>query len=63
MGRPTHSKDVARPHRVVTFVTEAQSEKLRQIAQGDDRSLSAVVYRIISHYLNEEQMDPGECKE
>jgi molybdopterin-guanine dinucleotide biosynthesis protein A len=60
MGRPAHSKDVARPHRVVTFVTEAQSERLKEIAQGDDRSLSAVIYRIISHYLNVEQIGPRE---
>jgi hypothetical protein len=36
---------------VVTFVTEWELEGLEQIAHDEERSLSAVVHRIIAHHL------------
>ena len=50
-GRPTRASDEARSHRVVTFVTTWEQEGLEQIAQEEERSLSAVVHRIIAYYL------------
>ena len=42
----------ARARRVVTFVTERELESLEQIAHEEDRSLSAVVHRIVAQHLN-----------
>ena len=50
-GRPTGASDEARSNRVVTFVTDWELEGLEQIAQEEERSLSAVVHRIIAQYL------------
>jgi len=50
-GRPSQAPDVARSNRVVTFVTGRELEGLEQIAQEEDRSLSAVVHRIIEQHL------------
>ena len=51
-GRPTRAPEEARSHRVVTFVTERELTALEQIAQEEDRSLSAVVHRIITQHLD-----------
>ncbi len=40
-----------RSNRVVTFVTGRELEGLEQIAWEEDRSLSAVVHRIIAQHL------------
>ena len=50
-GRPSQSLEKARSNRVVTFVTNSELEKLEQIAWEEDRSLSAVVHRIIAQHL------------
>lgn len=50
-GRPSRAPDEARSHRVVTFVTPWEFAGLEQIAQDEERSLSAVVHRIIAHHL------------
>lgn len=50
-GRPRRSQEEARSQRVVTFVTKAELEDLEQIAQREDRSLSAVVHRMIAGHL------------
>ena len=50
-GRPRRLQEEARSQRVVTFVTEAELEDLEQISQREDRSLSAVVHRIIAGHL------------
>jgi hypothetical protein len=52
-GRPRLSRDRVRSNRVVTFVTQAELERLEQMALHDDRSLSAVVHRIITHHFGE----------
>jgi predicted transcriptional regulator len=43
---------------VVTFVTERELGRLDQIANKEDRSLSAIVHRIIVRYL--ENIGPSE---
>ncbi len=50
-GRPGQAPEKARSNRVVTFVTGGELEDLEQIAQEEDRSLSAVVHRIIAQHL------------
>jgi hypothetical protein len=45
---------------VVTFVTERELESLERIAQDEDRSLSAVVHRIIAQHLNDIGWAQGE---
>jgi len=50
-GRPVRPPEEARSHRVVTFVTQRELEALERIAEAEDRSLSAVVHRIIREQL------------
>jgi len=52
VGRPCHLREQARSNRVVTFVTDRELESLEQIADKEDRSLSAVIYRILTQHLN-----------
>jgi hypothetical protein len=52
-GRPPSPAGSGRPRRIVTFVTVAEFEKLNEIAEREDRSLSAVVHRLLSHALAE----------
>jgi len=52
-GRPRLSRQRVRSNRVVTFVTQAELERLEQMALHDDRSLSAAVHKIISDYFRE----------
>lgn len=56
-GRPSQVPDAARSKRAVTFVTERELEGLEQIAQEEDRSLSAVVHRIIAQYLKNTRLE------
>ena len=51
-GRPRNPPEEARSQRVVTFVTEDQLEALEKLAREEDRSRSAVVYRIITQHLS-----------
>ena len=50
-GRPRLAGHEVRSNRVVTFVTETELEMLERLALDDDRSLSAVVHRIISKHF------------
>ena len=52
VGRPRHMQEHARSNRVVTFVTDRELQSLEQIADKEDRSLSAVIYRILTQHLN-----------
>ena len=58
-GRPRLESDEARSNRVVTFVTDRQLEALDRIVEEEDRSLSAVVHRIIASHF-EIGREPGE---
>ncbi|MCP3870078.1 MAG: hypothetical protein GY703_18675 [Gammaproteobacteria bacterium] len=51
-GRPRAEPKAARSKRVVTFVTKQELESLEQIAYEEDRSLSAIVHRIIVQHLS-----------
>jgi hypothetical protein len=50
-GRPRIDQRKVRSNRIVSFVTDTELEKLERLAQEDDRSLSAVVHRIIMNYF------------
>ena len=52
-GRPRRTPAEARSNRVVTFVTARELEDLEQITREEDRSLSAVVHRIIAQHLKD----------
>ena len=53
-GRPRVSSRVARPHRLVTFVTERELQFLTQVVNEEDRSMASVVHRIIvAHIKND----------
>jgi hypothetical protein len=50
-GRPKVAKNLARPHRIVTFVTETEREQLARMVQDEERSMASVVHRIIKAYF------------
>ena len=54
-GRPRVSAEVARPNRVVTFVTNRELEFLEQVAVEEERSLAFVVHRIIAAHMEAKQ--------
>lgn len=51
MGRPPGLRKKVRSNRVVTFVTDSDLEKLERMADAERSSLSLVVNRILSRYL------------
>ena len=51
-GRPKTPSKLARPHRVVTFVTDSERELLEKEATEEDRSMAATVHRIIKAHFN-----------
>ena len=50
-GRPRADPERARPNRIVTFVTNRELEDLERIAFDEERSMAAVVHRIIAAYF------------
>lgn len=52
LGRPRCPIETARRNRVVTMVTDAELQKLTEIAGEDNRSVSAVVHSVLTRFLN-----------
>jgi hypothetical protein len=52
-GRPKTARNLARPHRIVTFVTETERALLKRAALEEERSMAAVVHRIIKAHFEE----------
>jgi hypothetical protein len=52
-GRPRIAGNLARPHRIVTFVTDMEKEQLEQVSLEEERSMAAVVHRIIKAHFEE----------
>ena len=52
-GRPKSSQAQARPNRIVTFVTNEELAKLEQVAADEERSMAAVVHRVIRSHFEE----------
>jgi hypothetical protein len=46
-GRPKSAANLSRPNRIVTFVTDRELERLESITLKEERSMAAVVHRII----------------
>ena len=53
-GRPNVPVQMARPNRVVTFVTDQELQSLKQTVIEEDRSLASVVHRIIAAHINKD---------
>jgi hypothetical protein len=53
-GRPRAPCRIARPNRVVTFVTDQELQFLSQTAIEEDRSMASVVHRIIAAQVKED---------
>jgi hypothetical protein len=52
-GRPKTPSDLSRPNRVVTFVTDMEKAQLQRVALEEERSIAAVVHRIIKAHFEE----------
>lgn len=52
LGRPPSPKDQVRDNRIVTFLTDRQLEKLRQLAERDGTSLSRACYQVLRQHLD-----------
>jgi hypothetical protein len=50
-GRPKTARNLSRPHRIVTFVTDRERELLQRVTQKEERSMAAVVHRIIKAHF------------
>ena len=50
-GRPRVPSRIARPNRVVTFVTDQELQFLRQTAIEEDRSMASMVHRIVAAHI------------
>ena len=50
-GRPSVAKNLSRPHRIVTFVTETEREQLAGVVRDEERSMASVVHRIIKAHF------------
>jgi hypothetical protein len=54
-GRPRTPSRVARPNRLVTFVTDKEMEYLMRIVAEEDRSMASVIHRIIAAHIRDKQ--------
>ena len=54
-GRTPFPPAVSRHKRIVTFVTGDESAQLERLAEGQGKSISAVVYEILSGYLDRQR--------
>ena len=50
-GRPKTARNLARPHRIVTFVTDRERDLLKRVTLEEDRSMASVVHRIIKTHF------------
>ena len=52
-GRPKLSRNISRPNRIVTFVTDDERRMLESVTLAEDRSMASVVHRIIKAHFEE----------
>jgi hypothetical protein len=50
-GRPKVARNLSRPNRIVTFVTDEEKEQLQRVSLAEERSMAAVVHRIIAAHF------------
>jgi hypothetical protein len=55
-GRPKTPSSLSRPNRVVTFVTDLEKAQLQRVALEEERSMAAVVHRIIKAHFEEQKI-------
>jgi hypothetical protein len=53
-GRPRTAANLARPHRIVTFVTDLEKKQLERVTIDEERSMACVVHRIIKAHFEEQ---------
>ena len=53
-GRPPAPPGVSRNHRVVTFVNDAEFERLTELAREDNATLSMAAYKLLTKGLASE---------
>ena len=51
LGRPKTPSSLARPHRIVTFVTAWELQQLERVTVKEERSMAAVVHLIIKAHF------------
>jgi len=56
-GRPRTPSHVARPNRLVTFVTDKEVEYLIRIVAEEERSMASVIHRIIAAHIRNKQQN------
>jgi hypothetical protein len=54
-GRPRTPSQIARPNRLVTFVTDKEMEYLMRVVAEEDRSMASVIHRIIAAHIGGRQ--------
>ena len=52
MGRPPSPRNKVRGNRIVTFITDKQMTRLKNIADNEGRSLSATCYLLLKKHLD-----------
>jgi len=50
-GRPRTPAQIARPNRLVTFVTDEEMQHLKRVVIEEDRSMASVIHRIIAAHI------------
>ena len=58
LGRPPGDPESSRRKRVVTLMTDAESEKLAQIAEMEGKSVSALVHEVLSRFIRRRKQKP-----
>jgi hypothetical protein len=54
-GRPRTPPQIARPNRLVTFVTDKEMEYLMRVVAEEDRSMASVIHRLIAAHIRDKQ--------
>jgi hypothetical protein len=54
-GRPRTPSQIARPNRLVTFVTDKEMEYLMRVVAEEDRSMASVIHRLIAAHIRDDQ--------
>jgi hypothetical protein len=56
-GRPRTPAQVARPNRLVTFVTDKELQYLMRVVAEEDRSMASVIHRLIAAHIRDKQQN------
>ena len=54
-GRPRTPPQIARPNRLVTFVTDKEMEYLMRVVAEEDRSMASVIHRLIAAHIRDNE--------